>query len=487
MKINKEFTEDNQVKVTAEIEPELYEQFKQRAARKISHSTKIPGFRPGKAPYSRVLMHVGETAIMQQAVDLLVDDVYPKILDQEKIKPWGPGNLDAIKSENPPIFEFTIPLEASVELKNVDKLHKPYQPTPTTEEDVTKFVDEARRNSATIVPLETAAAEENVVFIELQAEDLAPAEGKDALVVKPSPQQVLIPTQAEARSTEWPFEGFARSLIGHKANESVEFDKTFPEDYSDPDFAGKKLHFKVEIQSVKGLELPELNKEYLGSVGGFETVEDLRTAVMTRLETQNKETYDNSYYLDLVDQLRQQSILKYAPQMLAREEDQVLHRIEHDLEHRKMTLDLLLKIRNKTLDQYKEEEVKPTALNRLERSLVMDALTKDFAIKVENDTLEAEVSMVVNDLIMSGEFQELQKSMGQKKFAETVTMEAANRSLENAIRAKLLEIADPSAVTKPIDAETAETEPESAPEAEPEAAPKKKATRSKKADKTEEL
>lgn len=152
-----------------------------------------------------------------------------------------------------------------------------------------------------------------------------------------------------------------------------------------------------------------------------------------------------------------------------------------------MTLDLLLKIRNKTLDQYKEEEVKPTALNRLERSLVMDALTKDFAIKVENNTLEAEVSMVVNDLIMSGEFQELQKSMGQKKFAETVTMEAANRSLENAIRAKLLEIADPSAVTKPIDAETAETEPEPAPEAEPEAAPKKKATRSKKADKTEEL
>ncbi|MGB4595064.1 MAG: trigger factor [Anaerolineaceae bacterium] len=459
MKINKEFTEDNQVKVTAEIEPELYEQFKQRAARKISQTTKIPGFRPGKAPYSRVLSHVGEAAISRQAVDLLIDDVYPKILDEEKIEPWGPGNLDAIKSENPPIFEFTIPLEASVELKDVDKLHKPYQPTPITEEDVTKFIDEARRNSATIVPVDKPAAENNVIYVELQAKDLTLTDDDETLLIKPSPQQVLIPTEAEARSTEWPFEGFARSLIGHQAGETLEFDKVFPDNYSDPDLAGKNAHFKVDIQSVKGLELPELNKEYLDSVGGFETVNDLRSAVMSRLETQNKETYDNSYYLDLVDQLRQQSVIKFAPQMLAQEEEQVLHRIEHDLEHRKMTLDLLLKIRNKTLDQYKEEEVKPTALNRLERSLVMDALTKEFAIKVENESLEAEVSKVVNDLIMSGEFQELQKSMGQKKFAESITMEAANRNLENAIRAKLLEIADPSAVPAPAIPVVVEPEP----------------------------
>lgn len=458
MKIDKEFTEDNQVKVTAEIEPELYEQFKQRAARKISQTNKIPGFRPGKAPYSRVLLHVGEAAISRQAVDLLIDEVYPKILDQEKIEPWGPGNLDAIKSENPPIFEFTIPLEASVELKDVDQLRKTYQPTPTSDEDVTKFIDEARRNQSTIVPLETAAAEGNVLYIELQAKDAA-LEGDEALLVKPTPQQVLIPTEAEARSSEWPFEGFGRSLIGHLAGETLEFDKTFPEGYSDSDFAGKNVHFKVDIQSVKGLELPELDSVFLHDIGGFETVEDLRSAVMARLETQNKETYDDRYYLDLIDQLRQQSVIKYAPQMLAKEEEQVLHRIEHDLEHRKLTLELLLKIRNKTLDEYKQEEVRPTAVNRLERSLVMDALTKEFGIKVESDKLEAEVSKVVNDLLMSGEFQELQKSLGEKKFAETVTMEAANRSLENAIRAKLLEIADPSAVPTPVIPEVVETEP----------------------------
>ncbi|NLW72104.1 MAG: trigger factor [Chloroflexi bacterium] len=504
MKITKEFTDDNQVKITAEIEPEVYEQFKHRASRKISQSTRIPGFRPGKAPYNRVLMHVGEPAIARQAVDLLIDDAYPKILEQEEIKPWGPGNLDAIKSENPPIFEFTIPLEPSVELQGIEKLSKPYQPQPTTEEDVTKFIDEARRNSAIIVPLETKAAEGNVVFISLQAEDKKPEDGKDPVVVKPTPQQVLIPTKKEQRSSEWPFEGFARSLIGHKADETVEFNKDFPVDYSDPDFAGKSILFKVDIQAVKGLELPELDREYLQSIGGFETVDDLRTAVKSRLEAQNKESYDNVYYLDLVDQLRQQSVIKYAPQMLAQEEEQVLHRIEHDLEHRKMTLDLLLKIRNKTLDEYKNEEIKPAALHRLERSLVMDALTKHFSIKVENEHLESEVSNVVNGLIMSGEFQELQKSLGQKKFAETVTIEAANRSLENAIRAKLLEIADPSAVVKPNETEKPEAEkPEaedkpakkparktptkkSAEDASIEEAPQKKTTRRKKAETSEE-
>lgn len=475
MKIQKTYTDDHQVKITAEFDDATLEQFKHRAARKISERTRIPGFRPGKAPYAMVLRQVGEAQISSQAIEMLVDDAYPKILEEEKIKAYGPGNLEKVVSENPPVFEFSIPLEPEIELKNVEGLQSDYKPELVSTEEVTNFITSTRRNAATIVPLETPAAEGNVVYMTLSGTDVD-AEGEVAQVIKTSPNQVLIPSKKEQPKTEWPFEGFGRSLIGHKAEETLEFDHSFNKDYSDKDLAGKKIHFTVNVESVKGLELPEMNEEYLQTLGGFKTIEDLEKAIHSRLEAEKSETYDDKYYLALVDQLRKDADLKYPPQMLANEEEQVLHRIEHDLSHRRMDLDLYLKLRKTDKETFLKAEVKPTALARLERSLVMDALTKKFELKVENKDVETQVNKLVNDLIMSGEFAEMQKTYGQKKFAESITMDAANRAMEAKIRHQLLKLADPSAVIveEPLE-ETSSEVP--APEETAEATPIEEATK----------
>lgn len=445
MKIQKTYTDDHQVKITAEFDDATFEQFKHRAARKISERTRIPGFRPGKAPYTMVLRQVGESQVSSQAIEMLVDDAYPKILEEEKIKAYGPGNLEKVVSENPPVFEFSIPLEPEVELKNVEALKSDYKPEPVADDEVNNFITSTRRNAATIVPLETSAAEGNVVYMSLSGTD-ANAEGEAVEVIKTSPNQVLIPSKKEQPKSEWPFEGFARSLIGHKAEETLEFDHSFDADYSDKDLAGKKIHFIVKIESVKGLELPEMNEEYLQTQGGFKTVEEFEKAVRARMEVEKSEIYDDKYYLALVDQLRKDADIKYPPQMLASEEEQVLHRIEHDLSHRHMDLDLYLKLRKTDKETFIQEEVKPTALSRLERSLVMNALTKQFDLKVDNKDIETQVNTLISDLIMSGELAEMQKTYGQKKFAESITMDAANRAMEAKIRQQLLKLADPSAI-----------------------------------------
>ena len=446
LKTEKTYTDDHQVKLTTEIEAELVEQFKRRAARKIAQSTRIPGFRPGKAPYNMVLSYVGEDHIFQEAIDLLVEDAYPKILDAEEIKPWGPGSFDNIASDVPLVLEFTVPLDPEVELKGVEELTKEYELKAVTDAEVEEFVMSMRRNYANIVPLETPAIEGNVVYMTVEAVDKDAEPGKDPVIVKSSPQQTLIPSVGESREKEWPFEGFAREFIGRQAGDTFKLEHQYPEGYESEDFAGKSVIFNINLQSVKALELPELDEEFLKNSGGFSTSEELYTVVREHLESKNKEDYDDAYYLELVDQLRQASVIKYPPQMLQEEEKEVLHRIEHDLEHRNLNLDLYLKLRKLDRDQFNEEEVKPTAKNRIERSLIMDAITKQYDIKISNEELEKEVSAVVNNLITSGEFAEAQKSLGSKKFSESVSMQAANQALENSIRRKLRQLADPEEV-----------------------------------------
>ena len=462
MKTEKIYTDDHQVKITAEFEAEMLEQFKRRAARKIAQRTRIPGFRPGKAPYNMVVNHVGEATVTQEALELMLDDVYPKVIDAEGISPWGPGNLDAVKSENPPVFEFTIPLAPETDLREIESLQKEYKPVVVSDKDVEEFIARARRSYATLVPVTTPAAEETVVYLNLEGRDANPAEGADPIVVKSGPQQALITSESEEKDQEYHYRGFARDLMGHTTDETFELTHVYAADDDDKDLAGKTVVFTVTIQSIKGLELPAMDEEFLKTMGGFDTVENLEKGVREHLQNEMTRTYDDEYYLDLIDQLREKSILKYPPQMLDEEEKNVLHRIEHDLSHRNLDLDLYLKLRKSDRDTFMAEEVKPTAKNRLERSLVMDAIVKKYDIKVKNEQLDGEVTEVVNELMRSGEFEELQKEMGSKKFAQNVSMEAANRALENAIRAQLKSIASPEPIevkSPEAVAEVEETEP----------------------------
>ena len=116
MKIEKQISDDRQATLTVEYTAKEFEGFKRRAARKIAKETKIPGFRPGKAPYDVILNRYGEGAILQEALDILLDDDYGKFLEQAEIEPSGSGSLDEVVSYDPPKMIFTVPLEPEVDL-----------------------------------------------------------------------------------------------------------------------------------------------------------------------------------------------------------------------------------------------------------------------------------------------------------------------------------------------------------------------------------
>jgi len=456
LKTEKTFTEDHQVRVRAEFEQETLEGFKRKAARKIAQKTHIPGFRPGKAPYTMVVGHVGEAAILEEAIDLMLNDVYPHVLEQENIEPYGPGNLEDIPSQEPPVFEFVIPLSPETELGDVENLKKPYEPPVVNDDDVDEYITQLRQNQANVVPVEGAANVGQLVYMTLEATDENPATPEEAVIVKSAPQQTLIPTPKEEKESEWPYKGFASELIGKKAGDQFSLIHTFPAESKDGAFAGKTVRFYINIQSVKELELPEMNQEFFASIGGFENEETLKQAVRAKLETDRTSEYDDTYYLELVDALRSGATLKYPPQMIKDEEDDVLHRIEHDLEHRGLDLDVYLKIRKLDKEQFIEEEVKQTAKDRLERSLVMDAITKKYGVKVTQQQMQAEVTGVLNSLLMSGEYEQAEKELGKKRFTEAISNEAANNALEKAIRFQLRTLAAPESL--PVVEEVSEEE-----------------------------
>ena len=441
MNIEKTIQEDRQAKLTVEYTNLEFESFKQRAARRIAKDTKIPGFRPGKAPYSVILNRYGEGAIIQEAIDILLDDDYGKILEQAEIKPSGMGSLETIESYDPPKFIFMVPLEPEIDLNDYKEIRKDYEPEEFDVAQVDEFIENLRRNAATIIPAEHPAEVGNLVYFNLSGEFLNPAEDEDASITDKTPQQVVIPAKGEGSDNEWPFPGFAEQLLGVSAGETKEIQHTYPDDAEDEDYRGKTAVFSVDVQSVKELELPEVDEDFIKSMGDYDSPEAFRESIEEHLRKDQQEEYDSQFFNDLLAEIIENAKIVYPPQMLEHEEEHVLDDIKSRLANQNMDFETYLKLRETDEETFVKEEVEPVAKQRLERSLVVDALIESEELKLNQEMLKQNINQVMAEVYYSGNAQDMQKKLGQDDFSRAISMEGVQRTMGAQLQERLKLIA----------------------------------------------
>lgn len=464
MKIETELRDDHQMKVVAEFEADVLEKYKHQAARKLSTRAKIPGFRPGKAPYDVIVRMYGEEAINDEAKGLLVDESYPKILDEAKINPAAPGTLEEISETEPIKATFIVPLEPTVDLGDYKSLRKKYSVKAVAEKQIDEFIERMRKNFATAEPSTNPAAANDLVAVKVDANLTNPVDDEKAEILNGSPLQVII-GENDPEVTDFPYPGFGDNLAGLKENEEKTFKYSYPEDSKYDRLRGKEVEFKVVVESVKTLTLPELNDEFAQSVGDFENLAKLREMVRTQLESQAKNEYERTYFDELIEKLVKGAKIKYAPQTLEHEMEHVVESIEQDLSQQHMELDAYLKTIKKEKDAWMEEDVKPAAKKRLERSLVLDQVAQNEKVEVGNEELQNEFTQMVNEMAYNSDPKQLQKELKSERFANALAMEAASRLLNRKVLDYLKDIAtgkaekaaEVEASTEPV-AESAEGE-----------------------------
>ena len=391
MKIETSPLEDHQVKLTVEVEPDLMEDAKQRAGRKLAKQVKIPGFRPGKAPYAMVVRHVGEPAILEEATEILVNDIYPKVIDESGVNPYGPGSLENIVSMDPPTFEFVIPLKATVELPDYKSIRVPYGLKETTGEDVERVIANLRDRQAVQEPVERSAQEGDMVYLHLSGQRLGAEEGKDPTLVKDREMQVVIQTETANNPEEWPFPGFSRELIGLSAGEEKDLSHTFSEESVYESLRGVNAEFHAKVDEVKSRTLPEVNDEFAQTVGDYASLEDLRSKIKEDLQEHERDSYNQDYDQRVIDAVAEGAAIKYPPQMLDREIESVIDSLKDRLAQQNLDLDLYLKTRQMDM-QALREETRPVAEERLKKTLVLMELSDAEAIKVNADEVQSETT-----------------------------------------------------------------------------------------------
>jgi len=398
LKIEQTYLEDHQLEVTVEAGEDVFEKAKHKAAKEMSKGKNIPGFRPGKAPYQRVVTHFGEAAIIDHALDHFLDEVYPKIIDEIDREPYGPGQVKEIKTLEPPTFVFYIPLQPEVELGNYREIRLPYEKSDVPEEEVDKILERMLTQQASIEPVDHPAEEGNLVDTSLDARAAEnDPEDEEGYLLKNQPLPVMIKGKKDEDDKEWPFPGFSRQLLGVSSGDSLELTFEFPDDETvDEDYRGKEVLYAVQVEGIRERVLPELNKEFVKTVSELESVDELREQIMEELSAQKAMEEENTYVNSILEKILEDTEVKYPPQMVENEIEGEVQELESRLKAQGMDLEMYLKIQDLEEDGLREQ-IKPNAEKRITHGLVIGKISESEDLDFDTQEITDEFKAILDN------------------------------------------------------------------------------------------
>ncbi len=275
--MNVELTElpESRVRLDVSVEADVVEKRMGRAAKQLAGEMKMPGFRKGKVPPQLVIQRIGREAVVEQAIRDSLPEWYEQAITDAGVVTVGDPKLDVedLPAEGEGL-DFTIeigvrPKATLGEYKDLE-VGRPEIEVPA--EAVDEELDRLREGFGSLNPVERPSAKGDVVVIDYEGTvDGEPFEGG-------SGTDTTVELGSERLLPE-----FEAGLVGKNAGEEAELDVTFPGDYGAEDLAGKTAVFKVSVKEVREKELPALDDDFAQSASEFDTLDELREEIRSRM------------------------------------------------------------------------------------------------------------------------------------------------------------------------------------------------------------
>ncbi|MHB8890728.1 MAG: trigger factor [Candidatus Limnocylindrales bacterium] len=286
------------------------------AVARLSRRTRVAGFRPGKAPRPILERVLGPTAILDEAVDTLVQVAYRDAVIGQGIVPLTNADVQIVEAEEGKPLRFKATIQVRPEITLGDYANFNFAPEIETVDDqkVDKVIDELRDQNATLSAVEDRPAKDGdwaVIGFDGTRDGVPFDGGKTDRMPLVIGQDRLIP-------------GFEAHLVGLRPGEATEFDITFPEDYAEPTLAGQVAHFAVDLKELREKILPAADDEFAQGMGDFATLDALRADMAERLRRNALDRARHEFSDRIIDYAVANATIDL-PDILVDQEVEVMH------------------------------------------------------------------------------------------------------------------------------------------------------------------
>jgi trigger factor len=370
------------LKLRFDLPPEQLSAAIAEAVRHMSRRTRIAGFRPGKAPRPIVERTVGLPAILDEAMDHVVQTAYRAALIEHDITPLTNADVEIEQAEEgkPVIFSATVQVRPEVKLGDYRNFNFRPEIETIDEPKVDKVLGELADQNATLGPVEDrgATSGDYAVIGYVGTRDGVEFEGGSSermpLILG---QERLVP-------------GFEDHLMGLRPGETTEFDITFPADYGEASLAGQVAHFKAELRELREKIVPAVDDDFARSVGIYADLAALRTEIRARLGRNALDRARHGFSDQIIEYAVANSTLEL-PDILVDQEVEVIHdEFRASLARQGIGEEAYLKVVEKT-EADLHAEFRPNAEKRVKVLLVLSKIAEAEGVVISDADVAAEV------------------------------------------------------------------------------------------------
>ena len=360
------------------------------SVRHLARSTKVHGFRPGKAPRPLLERALGIRRDDPQSPNPIYDDAKEHLFETSVLEAAREQNLDLLAVPAPEWLTFSeadgasyrVVLPVRPEVKLGAYADYPFGITidEITDADVDKVIDQLRDQQASLVPVEDrgAATEDYAVIRFTGTRDGAPIEGATAermpLIIG---RERFIP-------------GFEENLIGLREGDSKKFSVTFPADYQEADLAGKPADFDVTLLELRSKKVPAADDDFARSLGAYDDMAALRMEIKARLERNALDRARHVFADRIIEFAVANATVELPDLLVERELEIMLDELRVRLAEQGIAYDEYLRVTER--DEAKLlAEFRPDAEKRVKTLLVLSEIAQKENVEVSDEELDAEV------------------------------------------------------------------------------------------------
>lgn len=383
MKATWEKIEKNLGVLEVEVEAERVAAALDKAFQKVAKRANVPGFRKGKVPRPIFEARFGVESLYQDAIDILLPEVYSEAVDQTDIFPVDRPEVDVEQFAKGQPFKFKarITVKPEVKLGDYKGVEIPAVSAEVSEEELNAELERLQQRHAELVVV-----------------DEEPAQNGDTVVIDFDGSVDGVPFEggkAERYSLELGsntfIPGFEDQVVGLATGDFKDVTVTFPDTYHAEELAGKEAVFKVKVHEIKRKQLPELDDEFAKDVSEFDTLaefkEDLKKQLGSRKEQEAKVAREGA----LVDKIGENAEVEIPEAMINGEVENMVRDFDNRLRSQGMNLDMFLGFSGQTVDDLRGQ-MQGDAEKRVRNNLVLEAIAKAEKIEVTQDEINKELN-----------------------------------------------------------------------------------------------
>jgi trigger factor len=365
------------VKLTVEVPFDELKQNLDHAYKEVAKQVRIPGFRPGRVPPRIIDQRVGRGAVLEQAVNEAVPQLYGKALEEHEVFALGQPDLEITKLDDGKELAFTaeVDVRPKFDLPEMTGLPVTVDSAVVTPDEVEEYIGGLRERFASLKTAERPVKDGDYTSIDLSASvDGEPVEDAQASGLSYEVGSGTL------------LDGLDEALQGMSAGES----STFTTELAGGEHGGEQAEVTVTVHSVKIKELPELDDDFAQSASEFDTLGELRAGTRTQLEAVKRMQQARQARDRALEAVLAKVEIPLPDSLVQSEIDARRANLDEQLERAGTTREAYLQSSGQTERQL-EGDMAEGARKSVKAGFVLDQLAQNEDLNVEQDELNAYV------------------------------------------------------------------------------------------------